>query len=159
MENINFIPANNLPEAEGEEVSVLCLENGELKQKPGASLGGEKADLVFKLTSPIIFGNQSSENTTIAIESGSLDAVMETLRAGNAPVVKVKHFALTDPDIPIIEGGVYDCAVLHYGEHIHFSFAIAGRAPAAVRIVLVPDDPGYLEVWVHPATATSIQVI
>lgn len=39
-ENINFISATELPEATGEEVSVLCLENGEMKQKPGASLGG-----------------------------------------------------------------------------------------------------------------------
>lgn len=39
-ENIEFISANKLPVAEGDEVSVLCLENGELKQKPGASLGG-----------------------------------------------------------------------------------------------------------------------
>lgn len=39
-ENINFIPATELPQATGEEVSVLCLENGEMKQKPGASLGG-----------------------------------------------------------------------------------------------------------------------
>lgn len=30
-ENINFIPANDLPVAEGDEVSVLCLENGEMK--------------------------------------------------------------------------------------------------------------------------------
>ena len=40
MENIEFIPANELPVSEAEAVSVLCLENGELKQKPGASLGG-----------------------------------------------------------------------------------------------------------------------
>lgn len=42
-ENINFIPANELPVAEGDEVSVLCVEGGELKQKPGASLGGSSA--------------------------------------------------------------------------------------------------------------------
>lgn len=40
MENINFIPANTLPVAEGYEVSVLCLENGEMKQKPASGLGG-----------------------------------------------------------------------------------------------------------------------
>ena len=39
-ENINFISAAELPEATGEEVSVLCLENGEMKQKSGARLGG-----------------------------------------------------------------------------------------------------------------------
>lgn len=40
MENINFIPATQLPEAEGDEVSVLCLENGQMKQKPASGLGG-----------------------------------------------------------------------------------------------------------------------
>ena len=38
--NIEFIAAKDLPISEAEEVSVLCLENGELKQKQGASLGG-----------------------------------------------------------------------------------------------------------------------
>ena len=40
MENINFISATQLPEAEGDEISVLCLENGEMKQKPAKTLGG-----------------------------------------------------------------------------------------------------------------------
>lgn len=40
METINFIPATQLPEAEGDEISVLCLENGEMKQKPAKGLGG-----------------------------------------------------------------------------------------------------------------------
>ena len=39
-ENINFIPATELPEATGEEVSVLCLENGEMKQKSANGFGG-----------------------------------------------------------------------------------------------------------------------
>lgn len=39
-ENINFISAAELPEATGEEVSVLCLENGAMKQKPANGLGG-----------------------------------------------------------------------------------------------------------------------
>lgn len=39
-EKIELIPASELPVAEGDEVSVLCLENGELKQKPAKGLGG-----------------------------------------------------------------------------------------------------------------------
>ena len=39
-ENINFISATELPEATGEEISVLCLGNGEMKQKPANGLGG-----------------------------------------------------------------------------------------------------------------------
>lgn len=38
--NIELIPASELPVAEGTEVDVLCVENGELKRKEGASLGG-----------------------------------------------------------------------------------------------------------------------
>lgn len=48
-ENTEFIPAKDLPEAAGNEVSVLCLENGELKQKPGASLGGASYDVKVRI--------------------------------------------------------------------------------------------------------------
>ena len=40
MANTELIAAKDLPTTEAEEVSVLCVENGELKQKPGASFGG-----------------------------------------------------------------------------------------------------------------------
>ena len=46
-ENIEFISAKDLPEATGDEVSVLCVENGELRQKPGASLGGGSGTVLF----------------------------------------------------------------------------------------------------------------
>ena len=39
MKNIEFIPASSLPTTEAEEVDVLCVENGELKRKAGATLG------------------------------------------------------------------------------------------------------------------------
>lgn len=42
MSNIEFIPANELPTTESNEVDVLCVENGELKRKAGASIGGGK---------------------------------------------------------------------------------------------------------------------
>ena len=50
-ENINFISATELPEATGEEVSVLCLENGEMKQKPSASLVGKEYDMRIRYNS------------------------------------------------------------------------------------------------------------
>lgn len=51
MENIEFIAAKDLPTTEAEEVDVLCVEGGELKRKPGASLGGKpEYDLVVKFT-------------------------------------------------------------------------------------------------------------
>ena len=48
MSNIEFIPASNLPTTEASEVDVLCVENGELKRKAGASLGGGKAFFLRK---------------------------------------------------------------------------------------------------------------
>lgn len=44
-ENINFIPANELPELEADEVDVLAVDpvTGELGRKPGANLGGSAA--------------------------------------------------------------------------------------------------------------------
>ena len=39
-ENIELIAAKDLPITEAEQVSVVCIDNGELKQKPGASFGG-----------------------------------------------------------------------------------------------------------------------
>ena len=39
-ENIELIAASDLPEATSDTVDVLCVEDGELKRKAGASLGG-----------------------------------------------------------------------------------------------------------------------
>lgn len=49
-DNIHFISAADLPEAEGEEVEVLCVENGELKKKAASGLGGADADIFANIT-------------------------------------------------------------------------------------------------------------
>lgn len=160
-ENIEFIPANELPVAEGDEVSVLCVENGEMKQKPANGLGGgEKADLVLALTARFDFDMATAETTTVTIESGSLEAVAEALREGRPPVVKCKRFYLTngfDTSYPIAEGGVYDCNVYYYGGDIHIHFI--ANLLYMVRIVMNIDDPDFLEVWAYPLMMTTIQVI
>lgn len=159
-ENIEFISASELPVAEGDEVSVLCLENGEMKQKPGASLGGgEKADMVIALTMRLDYNEPTAENTSVAIESGSLEAVAEALRDGRPPVVKCKRYYINygfDTSFPDVEGGVYDCSVRYYGGTVFFSFFSFGYS---VRIVMDIDDPEYLQVWAHPLFMTTIQVI
>ena len=159
--NIELIPASELPVAEGTEVDVLCVENGELKRKEGASLGGgEKADLVIALSCPNNLTTPSAENTTVTIESGSLDAVAEALREGRPPVVKCKRFYITngfDTSFPIVEGGVYDCDVLYYAGNITFSFALPKDCMA--RIIMNIDDAEYLEVWFHPLVMSGFQVI
>lgn len=85
-ENINFIPANELPVAEGDEVSVLCLENGELKQKSASGLGGNtNYDIVVR-----IVGNWDDVNRNLSatgeIISGSFDTVVQKLDAGIMPI-------------------------------------------------------------------------
>lgn len=85
MENMNFIPANELPVAEGDEVSILCVENGELKLKSASGFGGKTAyDLTVRIT-----GTWDDENGMVTatgeILSGSYDAVLEKLDAGIMP--------------------------------------------------------------------------
>lgn len=77
-EKIEFIPANELPEAEGDEVSVLCVENGELKQKAASGLGGGGADLV------VVIDNVAAAATVIA---GSYDGVEKKFLDGRLPVI------------------------------------------------------------------------
>ena len=88
-ENINFIPANELPVAEGDEVSVLCVENGELKQKSASGLGGKTAyDLELRITGAWD-ADAGNVTATGEILSGSYDAVLEKLDAGIMPVCLV----------------------------------------------------------------------
>lgn len=47
MENKEFIAASQLPVTEAKEVNVLCLDNGELKQKPAGNLGGSGGGYVI----------------------------------------------------------------------------------------------------------------
>lgn len=81
-ENINFIPANELPVAEGDEVSVLCLENGELKLKPVTNR--TNYDIVIRIT--LSYNEDDNVATASAnIVSGSFDAVVQKLDAGVIP--------------------------------------------------------------------------
>ena len=93
MENINFIPATELPEAEGDEVSVLCVENGELKQKAASGLGGGGSgsgstnyDLAVRFN---LSYDPDEGNVYVDCEilSGSYDAVVQKLDEGVAPNV------------------------------------------------------------------------
>lgn len=157
MADREFIAANALPVTEAEEVNVLVVDpaTGELAQKAGANLGGEMVDLVIKLEAPMMWGSATDTNTTVTIESGSIEAVVEALANGRPPVVKVKHCYIIDQDVPMIEGGTYDCAVMHYGENIHFHFYIA---QCMIRIAMGVDSD-FLEVWMHPLVMSQVQVI
>ena len=62
--NINFISATELPEATGEEVSVLCLENGEMKQKPANGLGGGFMEVEITLSGSDFYSGTATFNKT-----------------------------------------------------------------------------------------------
>lgn len=143
-----------------EEDTVLVVQGGEVKQAPKTQVGGngEKTDLVVKFNSNAYAS--AFENTSVEIESGSIDAVMAALAEDRPPVVKVRHFYCVNPatsGFPVIEGGVYDCAVYWYGELVRIMFMIPNIG--SVRIVFSNEDPDYLEVWAYPISTTTIQVI
>lgn len=79
MSNIEFIPANELPTTEANEVDVLCVENGELKRKAGASLGGGTVDMVIKYSFEID-DEGAHTNRTYELISGSYEEVRNKLK-------------------------------------------------------------------------------
>lgn len=144
-----------------ESANVLIEENGVIKKAPKTAVGGagEETDMVIALTAPFDFAEPTADTTTITIESGSLEAVVDALAEGRPPVVKCKRYHVTSgayTSLPIIEGGVYDCDVIWYADCITFSFRVY---TSIVRIMMAIDDPDYLEFWVHPLFMTVYQVI
>ena len=75
-ENIELIAASDLPEATSDTVDVLCVEDGELKRKAGASLGGG-GGYVVKLPS-----DADIESGEIAITDVSYDEFADILYNG-----------------------------------------------------------------------------
>ena len=119
-ENINFISATGLPEATGEEVSVLCLENGEMKQKPANGLGGgEKPDMVITVTGCSSSTTVNNDNYTIT--EGSLDAVFAAFRAGRYPIIKIRYYK-NDNDAYYVIREEYDAYVYKYGEQLWVAY-------------------------------------
>lgn len=163
MADREFIAAKDLPVTEAEEVNVLVVdsETGELAQKAGANLGGEKTDMVIAFTAPAFISTPTSENTSVTIESGSLNAVVEALREGRPPVVKCKRFYVTngfDTSFPLVEGSTYDCDVAFYGGLVNNYFILRSIC-VAVRIVYNINDDNFLEVYLLPFNGSGVQII
>lgn len=118
-ENINFISAAELPEATGEEVSVLCLENGEMKQKPANGLGsGEKPDMVITVTG---CSNAVANNGNYTITEGSVAAVFTAFRAGRYPIVKIRYYNGNNNEHAVFREE-YNAYVYIYGEQLWLSY-------------------------------------
>ena len=114
-ENINFISATELPEATGEEVSVLCLENGEMKQKPANGLGDGGVDL--ELSVPEYTVTEAYTTDSINIVSGSIESVMQKVNNGELVNIVVRTDSNNGPGY--VNQQFYDVVeVSTYGESI-----------------------------------------
>ena len=80
-ENINFIPATELPNTYADEVDVLCVENGEMKRKTGTSLGGS-FDAVIDMAT-------WGDYRTCTFVKGSYDTIMKKISKSHAPTICV----------------------------------------------------------------------
>lgn len=80
-DNINLIPAAELPLTEAEEVDVLCVENGELKRKAGANLGGGGGYVIHVPAGEISTDDGGNLNITL---SESYDNFMPIIEAGGS---------------------------------------------------------------------------
>lgn len=84
-ENINFIPANELPELEAETVDVLAVdpETGEMGKKSGASLGGGKWDgVVTHNNIPCYF-----QDNYIELTAFDFTAIKEKIQSGKDVII------------------------------------------------------------------------
>lgn len=76
MNNVEFISVKDLPVSEAEEVDVLCVENGELKRKAGANIGGGNYDAKVKLWWEMVDGEMMPKGELL---EGSYDALVEKI--------------------------------------------------------------------------------
>lgn len=131
--NINFIPANKLPVTEGNEVSVLCLENGEMKQKPASGLGGGGYDAVIKFTH-----DPDNEWDEYTLESGDYAAIYAKFAAGELPRVLIKGSVLSGENagLQVLETAV-SCA--YYGN----SDAVIAISFLSCNISILPNGELY----------------
>lgn len=83
-ENYEFISAANLPTTDAKEVDVICVEGGELKRKPGASIGGGGYVVRLPADTQMQYGDDGSI-TFVAVES--YDNFMEVLYNGGSVLI------------------------------------------------------------------------
>lgn len=119
-ENINFISVTELPEATGEEVSVLCLENGEMKQKPANGLGGGGGvDLELSVPEYTVTKTYTTDNINIIF--GSIESVMQKVNNGEPVNIVVRTDRSNGPGY--VHQQLYDVVeVSTYGESIYLCY-------------------------------------
>jgi len=85
-ENINLIPAAQLPLTEAKEVEVLCVDNGELKRKAAANLGGGGGYVIHAPADSIQVGEEPGDDGSMNayISNVSYDEFIDVLLAGGS---------------------------------------------------------------------------
>ena len=78
-DNYELIAAKDLPTTDAKEVDVLCVENGELKRKAGASIGGGGGGYVINV--PVEAFITGAESGSIVLEE-SYDNFADVLYNG-----------------------------------------------------------------------------
>lgn len=86
-ENREFIAAKDLPTTEAEEVSVLCLENGELKQKAAKGLGGGGGGYILRPTADEVEIADAGDMQAIDITTNCDDLLKCVENGGSAYVL------------------------------------------------------------------------
>lgn len=91
-ENYEFVSAADLPTTDAKEVDVLCVEGGELKRKPGASIGGG-GGYVVRL--PADTEMQTGDDGSITfLVTENYDNFAETLYNGGSVLIDASATAL-----------------------------------------------------------------
>lgn len=73
----NLIPAADLPVTESKEVDVLCVENGELKRKSGANLGGAGSYIIRVNPEEVSISDSSGLTITLTESRDNFGPILE----------------------------------------------------------------------------------
>ena len=142
-ENRNFISAKDLPVSESEEVDVLVVDDGELKRKPAANLGGGggEADDEYGGFDVVFKAIYQGGTTEIAVVKGSFETVKEKILE-DEPVSAflLYHFQGGSPwmiyQIPLNHIVCTD----YIGDNIDFRFTAVSQYNIEVHTVNLSSD-------------------
>lgn len=114
MTDREFISAKDLPVSESDSVDVLCVDNGELKLKAGANLGGSNScDLVVNYLVDDVSGSAEVE-----LKSGDFEIAKEKILNGLLCTIFI-YGKMTDS-----ENRTYNSCAITYGVYFNEDDAI-----------------------------------
>lgn len=133
MANTEFIAAKDLPTTEAEEVDVLCVEGGELKRKPGASLGGGGGFL----TVDIVLNDTNWGSPSSVSFSKTYDEIKEAIEKGYTVIGWAQINQFTGEQSYQYCGGYIRPAFPRYAPNINDG-----------TIFFFPTDPEYVSYYI-----------